>query len=143
MRDRRARRLTRAELGTMGLTPGLMARRYPPDGRARLEQLAPEGRVRRQKFPAGTPMTRRLSRRLRELDDRADRELEKLITKRHDPRDGDALLVPSYAESVRRYNTRREEENRSEWGNFHLKMSRLHAWLSEEHAHKAQSLKGE
>ena len=51
MRNRRTRRPTRAELGTMGLTPGLMARRYTPDGRARLEQLAPEGRVRRQKFP--------------------------------------------------------------------------------------------
>ena len=61
------------------------------------------------------------------MDDRAGRELEKLITKRHDPRDGDALLEPSYAESVRRYNARREEENRSEWGNFHLKMAQLHA----------------
>ena len=88
-------------------------------------------------------MTRRLSRRLRELDDRADRELKRLLERRHDPRDGEALLEPSYAESVRRYNARREEENRSEWGNFHEKMSRLHAWLSEEHAHKAELLKGE
>ena len=40
------------------------------------------------------------------MDDRADRELENLLTKRHDPRDGDALLGPSYAESVRRYNAR-------------------------------------
>ena len=73
------------------------------------------------------------------MDDPADRELEKLITKRHDPRGGDALLEPTYAESVRRYNARREEENRSEWGNFHEKMARLHAWLSEEHAQKAKS----
>ena len=72
------------------------------------------------------------------MDDRADRELEKLITKRHAPRDGDALLEPSYAESVRRYHRRRAEEHRSEWGNFHEKMSRLHAWLSEEHAQKAK-----
>ena len=43
---------------------------------------------------------------------------------------------PTRAESVRRYNARREQENRSEWGNYHVKMSRLHAWLSEEHAHK-------
>ncbi len=77
------------------------------------------------------------------MDYRADRELEKLITKRHDPRDGDALLEPSYAESVRRYNARREEENCSEWGNFHEKMAQLHAWLSADHAHKAQSMKGE
>ena len=67
-----------------------------------------------------------------------ERELDRLITKRHDPRDGDALLEPSYAESVRRYNSRREEENRSEWRNFHLKLSRLHAGLSEEHAYKAK-----
>ncbi len=72
------------------------------------------------------------------LDARADRELDRLITKRYDPHDGDALLEPSYAESVRRYNARREEENRSEWGNFHLKMSRLHAWLSQEHAQRAK-----
>ena len=77
------------------------------------------------------------------MDERADRELDRLITKRHDPRDGDALLDPSYAESVRCYNARLQEENRSEWGNFHEKMSRLHAWLSEEHAHKAELLKGE
>jgi hypothetical protein len=50
---------------------------------------------------------------------------------------------PTRAESVLRHNARREDEYRSAWGNFHLKMSRLHAWLSEEHAHKAQSLKGE
>jgi hypothetical protein len=74
------------------------------------------------------------------LDDRADRELERLITKRHDPRDGEALLEPTYADTVRRYNARREEEHRSEWGNFHERMSKLHAWLSEEHAAKAAKL---
>jgi hypothetical protein len=76
------------------------------------------------------------------LDERADIELDRLITKRHDPHDGDALLEPTYAESVRRYNARREEEHRSEWGNFHEKMAQLHAWLSEEHAAKAQLLNG-
>ena len=77
------------------------------------------------------------------MDDRADRELEKLITRRFGPRDGDALLEPTYAESVRRYNRQREEENRSEWGNFHEKMAELHAWLSEEHAHKAKLCEAE
>jgi hypothetical protein len=75
-----------------------------------------------------------------DTSERADIELEKLITKRHDPRDGDALLEPTYAESVRRYNERRQEENRSEWGNFHQKMAQLHAWLSQEHAQKARQL---
>jgi hypothetical protein len=75
--------------------------------------------------------------------DRADRELDRLLTKRHDPRDGDALLEPTYAESVRRFNAKVEEENRAQWGNFHTKMAQLHAWLSEEHAQKAELLKGE
>ena len=65
------------------------------------------------------------------MDDRADIELNRLLTRRHDPHDGDALLEPSYAASVRRFNARREEEHRSEWGNFHLKMAQLHACLSE------------
>ena len=39
---RRKRRLTQAELREMGATPGLMARRIGTDGRARLEQFAPE-----------------------------------------------------------------------------------------------------
>jgi hypothetical protein len=38
MRDRKARRLTKAELRAMGATPGLMAHKVGPDGRARLEQ---------------------------------------------------------------------------------------------------------
>jgi hypothetical protein len=47
----RKRRLSQQDLKAAGVTPGLMARRYTPDGRARLEQLAPEGRERRQQFP--------------------------------------------------------------------------------------------
>jgi hypothetical protein len=53
------------------------------------------------------------------LDDRADLELGRLITKRHDPRDGDALLEPTYAESVRRYNTRVQAELREQWAEYH------------------------
>jgi hypothetical protein len=50
MHSRKARRLTKAELRAAGATPGLMARRYDADGRARLEQLAPEGPGRRRDF---------------------------------------------------------------------------------------------
>jgi len=50
LRDRKKGQLTRAELRAMGATPGLMARRYDADGRARLEQLAPEGPERRRDF---------------------------------------------------------------------------------------------
>jgi hypothetical protein len=49
MRSRR-RKLTKAELRAMGASPGLMARRVGPDGRARLEMLAPEGPERRRDF---------------------------------------------------------------------------------------------
>jgi len=47
---RRKRTLTKAELRAMGVSPGLMAHRVGPDGRARLEQLAPESFERRQSF---------------------------------------------------------------------------------------------
>ena len=42
MRSRR-RKLTKADLRAMGATPGLVAHRVGPDGRARLEQLTSEG----------------------------------------------------------------------------------------------------
>jgi hypothetical protein len=47
---RKNRQLTRAELWAMGATPGLMAHKVGPDGRARLEQLAPKGPERRRDF---------------------------------------------------------------------------------------------
>ncbi len=50
MRSRKARRLTKAELRAAGATPGLMAHKVGPDGRAKLEQLAPESFERRQSF---------------------------------------------------------------------------------------------
>jgi hypothetical protein len=43
MTNRKRRKLTKAELRALGATPGLMARRIRPDGRARVEQIAPEG----------------------------------------------------------------------------------------------------
>jgi hypothetical protein len=46
---RKNRQLTRAELRAMA-TPGLMAHKVGPDGRARLEQLAPESDERRRSF---------------------------------------------------------------------------------------------
>ena len=47
MRSRKARQLTKAELRAMGATPGLMAHRVGPDGRARLEQLTAAAEVAR------------------------------------------------------------------------------------------------
>jgi hypothetical protein len=45
-------------------------------------------------------MKARRGKEVSSLDDRAGRELERLITKRHGPRDGDALLEPSYARAL-------------------------------------------
>ncbi len=42
---RKNRQLTRAKLREMGATPGLMAHKVGPDGRARLEQLTSEDSV--------------------------------------------------------------------------------------------------
>ena len=47
---RRKRRLSKRDLRDLGATPGLMAHRVGPDGRARLEQLAPESDERRKDF---------------------------------------------------------------------------------------------
>jgi hypothetical protein len=50
MKSRKTRTLTKAELRALAVTPGLMAHRIGPDGRARLEQLAPEGPDRKRDF---------------------------------------------------------------------------------------------
>jgi hypothetical protein len=46
----RRRRLSQQDLQAAGVSAGLMVRRISPDGRARLEQLAPEGPERRRDF---------------------------------------------------------------------------------------------
>jgi hypothetical protein len=50
VRNRKVRQLTKAELRVLGVTPGLIALRVSPDGRTRLEQLAPESPERRRDF---------------------------------------------------------------------------------------------
>ena len=52
MRSRKRRRLTRAELRALGITPGLVGVRYGPGnlGRSRVEELAPETDARRKYF---------------------------------------------------------------------------------------------
>jgi len=82
------------------------------------------------------------------LDERADRELDRLITKRHDPHDGDALLEPSYAASVRRHNAKLQEEHRQAWAEYHRSQAeRMRAPLTgliARHEERAEELlKGE
>jgi hypothetical protein len=66
-----------------------------------------------------------------DTSERADIALSRLIEKRHDPRDGDALLEPSYAASVRRYNATREAESRWAWADYHRRQAqRMRALLA-------------
>jgi hypothetical protein len=44
MRSRKKRQLTKAELRALGATPGLMAHRVGPDGRAEVRQLTADAR---------------------------------------------------------------------------------------------------
>ena len=50
MRPDGRRRLTQAELRAAGASPGLMAHKVGPAGRARLEHLTPESDQRRRSF---------------------------------------------------------------------------------------------
>jgi hypothetical protein len=56
----RKRRLSKQDLRDLGATPSLMHRRVGPDGRARLEQLAPESPQRRREA-FGQDFARRLT----------------------------------------------------------------------------------
>ncbi len=51
-----------------------------------------------------------------------DTELDRLISRRasQDRRQDPDELEPSYAESVRRYHSRRRKEMRAEWYGYHL-----------------------
>jgi hypothetical protein len=75
-----------------------------------------------------------------DVSERADVELNRLLTKHHDPRDGVALLEPTYAESVRRYNASRTAIHREKWIAHYRNMERLHRNLAAEHAEKAARL---
>ena len=74
----------------------------------------------------------------------AEREMDRLIERRHDPRDGAEMLDPGYAGSARRYDARRREENREAWRSFHLlqaaRIERTAASLAEGHRRKAEEL---
>lgn len=80
-----------------------------------------------------------------DVNERTERDF---MVQRYGSRDGDALLEPSYAASVRRFNARREEENRQAWAAFHESQAERHRrtlqQLVADHEHKAMKLlKGE
>jgi hypothetical protein len=67
---------------------------------------------------------------------------ERDLVRRYDPDPAEPAdpLEPSYQESVRRYNRRRQEEHRWEWIRYFDRMAALHARLAAEHAARAESL---
>ena len=69
-------------------------------------------------------------------------QLNALIDKRAKQGDAEKEREAMYAESVRRYHTRRRKRNRAAWYAFHTHMQNLHLGLAEEHAEKAAGLAG-
>ena len=76
----------------------------------------------------------------------AEREMDMLMERRHDPGDGAEMQDPGYIESVRRFNSRRREEQREAWRGWHLeqaeRIERAAAGLVEEHRKIAEELLG-
>lgn len=76
----------------------------------------------------------------------AERELGRLIERRHDPRDGEAMRDPGYAASEARYHERLREENRAAWSGWHLeqaeRLERTAAELASAHRRRAGELLG-
>jgi hypothetical protein len=65
-----------------------------------------------------------------------DRLIERRASREPDPDE----LEPTYAESVRRFNARRQNQYRWEWVRYFDRMARNHARLAEEHAARAEAL---
>ena len=74
------------------------------------------------------------------------RDLDRLIERRYDLRDGEAMRDPAYAEGAGRYDSRRREKHREAWRSFHLRQAerieRAAAGLVEEHRRRAEELLG-
>lgn len=64
--------------------------------------------------------------------DVAERELDRMIERRADREPDHDELEPTYAESVRRFNTRRRAVNREAWVNYHLDQAGRHRVVLED-----------
>jgi hypothetical protein len=73
-----------------------------------------------------------------------EKELDNLIRRRHERRvlsEGERAAEELWAESVRRYNARREEEHRLAWCEHFRRMRAVHYGLGDEYDAKLRELK--
>lgn len=74
----------------------------------------------------------------------AEKELGRLIERRHDPRDGAEMEDPAYVASAERYHERLRRENREAWRAFYLeqaaRIEKTAAELANEHRRRAGEL---
>jgi hypothetical protein len=75
-----------------------------------------------------------------EAVERVEAELDSFIEKRARQAKDAERTEELWAESAARERTRRREENRALWIEFHSRLSRSHAHLSDEHEAKAHAL---
>jgi hypothetical protein len=78
-----------------------------------------------------------------EHSERVERNLDRLITKRHDQRrmsEGDRRAQDLWAESVRRYNARQQQDHRLAWYEYEMRLYRIHSGLASEHLRRAEKL---
>jgi hypothetical protein len=72
--------------------------------------------------------------------DVATDQLDTLIERRADKTPDPDELEPSYAESVRRYHAKRQQQARWEWIRYYGRLARCHARLAEENEARAEAL---
>lgn len=70
----------------------------------------------------------------------ADRELERMIERRAPTESDPDEMEPSYAESVRRFNARRREENRALWSEYFDHLASSLRARADEYEQRAEQL---
>jgi hypothetical protein len=95
-------------------------------------------------FPASSERWQR-ERRLVDLSrsEQVETDLDRLIEKLHDQRalsEGERAAEELWAESVRRYNARQEEEHRLAWCEHYRRMRAVHYGLGDEYDAKLREL---
>lgn len=75
-----------------------------------------------------------------EVVERLEAELDRVIERRAKEKADEGRIEEVWAESARRRQQRRQEENREAWCAFHQNMQALHDALAAEHRAKAEAL---
>lgn len=146
MRSRK-KRLTQVELREMGVTPGRIITRYSPDGRrATVRQVVGEARPslffrfkREQTFAEGRPAIELDIGHGKWSDDAVDDELDRLVARRAEVGDPEAVNE-LWKISVARYHERRRREIAAQWFAHFSRMADNHAALAADYQRRAEEL---